>query len=191
MIIGEWSPRTKRLVLLGAALVTIVAVGYAFDLHETVTVPWLRDQVALAGPWGIAAGVLAFPLGVVLGVPSLVFTLAALVSFGLGTGLAVAFVGSMLAAAAFFAVIRATAGDAPAERKPPRSRIFVRAIETLDRCPVVSVAALRTLFMLNPAVTTALALSSLRERDHLLGTAVGMVVPLVFYAVTLDCWVQA
>ena len=57
-----------------------------------------------------------------------------------------------------------------------------------DGCPIATVALLRAVLVLSPPLNYALALTSLRFFDHLLGSALGLVVP-IGAAALLSRWI--
>jgi uncharacterized membrane protein YdjX (TVP38/TMEM64 family) len=56
----------------------------------------------------------------------------------------------------------------------------------LDRRPLLAVLVLRTLFQTMPTLNYALALSGLRLRDYLLGTVLGLPLPIAVYCIFFD-----
>jgi uncharacterized membrane protein YdjX (TVP38/TMEM64 family) len=72
---------------------------------------------------------------------------------------------------------------------PLAQRIFAR----LDTHPVQSVALLRLLFQTVPALNYALAMSGIRLRDYVIGTLLGLPLPIALYALffqTLAGWLK-
>lgn len=165
-------PRLLLLVLLLGAL----AFGaWSSGLHEQWTSERLRLAVTEAGAWGLLVFFAAFTAGQLLQVPGVVFVLAARAAWGPVGGFASAYAGAILSAALVFLFVRAVGGTPLGEiRWPPARRI----LSGLDRRPVLTVAALRALFMLNPPLNYALALSPVRPHQHLLGSALGLLAPV-------------
>ncbi len=136
----------------------------------------LRALVAQAGAWGPLAFVVVF-VGAVLGqVPGVGFVIAAPALFGLSKAWTLCFVASNVAVILNFALVRRLGGQPLSElRERPRLR---RLFAQLDRHPIRTVALLRLITVMFPPVTGALALTQVRARDHALGSALGMLVPL-------------
>jgi len=62
----------------------------------------------------------------------------------------------------------------------------VRLLGRLDAHPVSSVALLRTLFQTAPALNYALAMSGIEFRRYLVGTLIGLPLPIALYCVFFD-----
>ena len=180
--------KRRKTVLLVLLLAALIVGSKALGLDAWLSVGRLRSTMDAAGPIGVFGFWAAFAVATLLAVPALVFILAALAAYGPVVGLPVAFVGSLLAATVTFLGIRCTGSDAPAEQEPPASGRLARAMSLLSSHPVAVVAGLRSLLLLSAPLNLALALSSIRYRDYIVGTAVGLVPPLLVYGATLECW---
>jgi uncharacterized membrane protein YdjX (TVP38/TMEM64 family) len=164
-----------RLLLLGAVLAGGLALAHGTGLAERVTLDAVRATVREAGPAGPLVFVLVFCLGELAHVPGLVFVGAALLVWGPLPGAALAFAGALASVSTTFLFVRALGGQPAGALRGAWAR---RALAQLDRRPVLTVALLRTLLVLSPPLNYALALTSLRFRDHLLGSALGLVPPI-------------
>lgn len=151
-------------VLAAAAVVLAV---------RAIGVPDVRGAVESAGPWAPALFVLLAVAFTVLPVPRTVFTVAAGVLFGSVTGLALAVLGTTLAAVVAFWLVRLV-GRASVERHAPRRALhWVR--DRLDRNGLLAVASLRLIPVVPFAVLNyAAGLSGVRFGSYVLGTVVGI-----------------
>lgn len=165
-----------RLAILSAVLVTLLLVGEAFGVREWLTIEWLEDTVEAAGPWGYLVFLATFAAGELLHVPGLVFVSAAILAYGRIEGGLIAYVGALTSVTVVFILVRAGGGQALAEIERPWLR---RMMSRLDAHPIRIVVLLRLVLWLAPPVNYALALSSIRTRDYIIGSAVGLV-PVVF-----------
>jgi len=140
------------------------------DREELIALGWLAQPIFL----------LAFVAGELLHLPGLLFVAVARVVFGPTAGLALGYVGAVFAIGVAFAVSRQLVSAARATREPWRPRwVFARrAFEKLEARPVRTIALLRVVFGLAPPLTYALAATPVRAREHLLGCAIGLVVPV-------------
>lgn len=158
------------LLLLGAWWLARVT-GFSSQL----TTDRLRETVATAGAWAVIVFVALFSVGLLVQVPGVVFLLLARVVWGPLEAFLVGYAGAVLSSAIVFAVVRGIGGAPLGEvRWPPAKAVLAG----LERRPVLSVALLRTVLILTPPLNYALALSKLRHRDHLLGSALGLLVPV-------------
>ncbi len=172
-----------RLIALAAVLLAGLLVGHATGATEKLTADGIRSFVASAGALGVLAFLALFVVGELLHVPGLVFVAAAVALWGPLAGGAIAAVGSILSLVTTFAVVRGVGGKPLGEVKLAFAR---RMLDGLERRPVFTVAVLRTVLILSPPVTYALALSPIKFRDYLVGSAIGLVVPLSVAVLVFD-----
>jgi uncharacterized membrane protein YdjX (TVP38/TMEM64 family) len=82
-----------------------------------------------------------------------------------------------------FFTIRLLGGNALRELDNRQAK---RLLAGLDRRPLTSIVALRMLFQTVPALNYALALSGVRFRHYLLGTLLGLPLPIALYCLFFD-----
>jgi uncharacterized membrane protein YdjX (TVP38/TMEM64 family) len=180
--------KRRRTLVAAVLVVSLLVAARWLGLDELLSVARLREAMDAAGPVGVVAFWAVFALSALVALPALVFILAALTAYGPALGLPVAFVGSLLAATVAFLAVRCAAA-AGKEAPAPGPQRFGRALKALSSHPVAVVAGLRSLLLLSAPVNLVLALSSIRYRDYIVGTAVGLLPPLAFYGATLKCWI--
>jgi uncharacterized membrane protein YdjX (TVP38/TMEM64 family) len=162
------------MVVLGAVLAVTVLVRVS-GLSAWLDQARIQALVDRAGPWGPLAFVCLFVAAVVGQVPGLLFVFVAPALFRLPEAFALCYFASNLAVALNFEIVRKLRGPPPARLESSRLR---QLFERLEEHPVRTVALLRTLTVMFPPVTSALALTRLRSRDHALGSALGMLLPI-------------
>jgi uncharacterized membrane protein YdjX (TVP38/TMEM64 family) len=145
-----------KLGLLVAVLAALALGARALGLIQHLTPDGLRALAAGSGLYGMLVFVAAFTGGTLIQVPGLVF------------------VGAVIAVTANFAVVRAVGGRA---FTTSRNRFLQRMLSRLDRHPVLTIAALRTVLLVSPPLNAALALSGVSLRTYLAGSALGLVLP--------------
>jgi uncharacterized membrane protein YdjX (TVP38/TMEM64 family) len=164
-----------RIAVVLALLVLAPLIAQWSGLTEQLSVERLRALVANAGAWGALAFLGVFVLAVVAQVPGIAFVAIAPTLFHLPEAWALCFLASNVAVVANFALVRRFGGQPFAELESPRlKRLFAQ----LDAHPIRTVALLRTLTVMFPPVTGALALTRLGARDHAIGSALGMLLPV-------------
>jgi uncharacterized membrane protein YdjX (TVP38/TMEM64 family) len=171
-----------RLLLLGTSIATLLALSVASGLTEQLTAESIRTTVAEAGAWGIALYMLIFIGGQMLHLPGLIFIGAGAVAFGAGPGALLALLGGTLATAVNFVFVRMVGGQPVHALKHPIAR---RGVALLDERPLRAILGLRLVFFTSPAITTVFALSNVRFRDHLLGSAIGMAPAIIGSAIAI------
>jgi len=161
------------IVLLLLALAPFVA--QATGLTAQLSVTHLRELVGQAGSWGALAFFAVFVGAVVAQVPGIPFVALAPTLFQLPEAWLLCFVASNVAVLINFSLVRRFGGQPFGQLESPRLR---RLFMQLDAHPVRTVALLRTLTVMFPPVTGALALTRVSGRDHALGSALGMLLPV-------------
>jgi uncharacterized membrane protein YdjX (TVP38/TMEM64 family) len=172
--------RLVRLGVLAALLVAALFVRYGTEWGASLSTAKVRELVQNAGAAGVLLFMAAFAIGELLHVPGLVFVAAAVLSWGRLAGGAIAYTGAIVSVSLSFAVVRGIGGKALAEVdwKARRWRLVAKLMDQLERRPVATVAVLRMIMWIAPALNYALALSAVRFRDYLLGSAIGLALPL-------------
>ena len=127
--------------------------------------------------------VLMFSLGNFIQIPGLIFLAAAVLALGEVAGGVATYAAACVSCAVTFLVIRYLGGDALRRIENP---IAARIFRQLDARPVRSMSLLRLLFQTAPALNYALALSSVRFRDYLVATLIGLPLPIALYCVFFD-----
>jgi uncharacterized membrane protein YdjX (TVP38/TMEM64 family) len=167
-----------------AALVgTLWAVGAWAGVGETLSQDGVRDLVERSGVYGGLIFIAAFTLGQMMHLPGLLFVAGAAFAWGPAVGSAMSAVGATAAVSANFLMVRYVGGGALAELRRP---MLERVIFSLHRRPRVTMLLARGAFMTSPLLTTMLALSGVRMRDHTLTSAIGMIPLIIFWSYVLN-----
>jgi uncharacterized membrane protein YdjX (TVP38/TMEM64 family) len=140
----------------------------------------LRAWVQAAGLWGPPLYLLAFALGELLHVPSLLFLFAAPLVWPLEVAIPLAYAGSVLAAMFVFCVARFLVGDWARANLPARLR---RYDERLAERGLRTVVGLRLATFMAPLMHWVLGASRVSVRDAALGTALGLLPGVVLCVV--------
>lgn len=184
----EWFKRHRRLLLLMAFVLALLVLAQASGLRSQINVAFLQDQLR-DNPWsGLALFVLAFCAGNLLQVPGWIFLAAAVFVFGRVNGGLLTYVAACASCLFTFVTIRLMGGNVAATLKSPLAQ---RLLAQLHAHPVRNVLLLRTLFQTLPALNYALALSGLRLRHYVLGTLLGLPLPIAVYCLFFDYLITA
>lgn len=180
----------RRWVRLGALALVLVALGVIAErtgLVAQLSREHVRALVEGLGPLGALAFIALFVVGELVHVPGFVFVGAAILVYGRVAGGLLGYVGALAAVGVTFLVVRVIGGQALASIKQPRVRAWLARV---DEKPVLAIAGLRSLLWMAPALTYALALTRVRFRDYMLGSALGLVLPIAAMAIFFD-WMLA
>ena len=164
------------------AAVLVLLIGAGIVVAMTVDLPdpeVLRDRVAAAGTWGLLSFVVVYAAVSLTPFPASALTIASGLLFGLAVGAAVVVFAATLGAWLAFLLARSLGREGVSRIRWAR---LASVDAMLERRGLVSVLLVR-LVPLVPfmAVNYAAGLSAVRQRDYLLGTAVGIVPATVGY----------
>jgi uncharacterized membrane protein YdjX (TVP38/TMEM64 family) len=166
-------------MVLALVLITVEWSG----LREQLSVATLRAQLEANPVTGFLAFVVIFVIGNLIQLPGWIFLAAAILALGTVMGGLATYVAACISCLVTYVLVRGLGGSALRDIQRP----FVRKIlARLDSHPVRSVALLRMLFQTMPALNYTLALSGVKLRHYMLGTLVGMPLPLLLYCVFFD-----
>lgn len=159
------------------------AIVWGSGARRALDVEHIRAVVDRAGAAGIVVYAALFAAGLLIGVPGTAFVAAGVLAFGRAAGFAAGMGGGLLAVTLSFVVVRAAGGTPLASLERPRLRRWIAQVEAR---PVLAVFVLRALFFLAPPLNYALALSGVRFRHHLAGSALGLVPQMLGYTILFD-----
>lgn len=162
--------RLIRIALLAAAIAAVVLLGREGASY----IPRALEAVRGLGPWAALGFIGIYAVATVSWVPGSILTLAAGAVFGLLAGTVYTLVGATLGAALAFLVARHLARGAVERRLACNPRL--RAVDEAVGRQAGKVVLLLRLSPIVPfnALNYALGLTSVRFRDYVLASAVGM-----------------
>ena len=146
----------------------LTAVREAFQAHQVL---------------GLVLFVALFSLGNLIHVPGLIFLAAAVLSLGKVGGGLVTYVAASVSCMVTFGVFRWIGGDALVQLRSPWAR---KSLKSLHARPVRTIIILRTVMQTLPALNITLAMSGVGTRHYLLGTLLGLPLPIAVYCVFFD-----
>ena len=172
------------------AALTVFTVGIALYGHYTgivddFDVERIRSTVREAGALGVLAFFAVFAIGELFHIPGVVFLVAGLLSWGRTLGFPIVFLGSVISVSISFFVVRAIGGKALAALDRPFIR---RILARLEDRPIRTVFLLRMFLFLAPPLNYALAMTNVRFRHYLVGSALGLVPGVLAVTLFFD-WV--
>ncbi len=173
----------RRIATLVTLTVALVAIAELTGLRARLSLDGVRALTASAGLWGMLLFVALFSAAQLVYAPGAVFMAAAVVSWGQLLGGTLAWLGALTAASVTFAVARSVGGKAPEKLARPRVE---RLLALVDRRPIRAVFLLRLMLWSSPLVNYGLALSRVRFRDFAVGTAAGLLAPVLVVTLFVD-----
>ncbi|HJV26797.1 MAG TPA: VTT domain-containing protein [Aromatoleum sp.] len=175
--------RHRRLIAVVLFLVALFAAAELSGLRDHFNLAFLRQRLDehLAG--GLAIFTLLFVLGNLIQIPGWIFLAAAVLALGRTWGGIATYLAANVSCAITFFTIRWMGGDALRRLK---GRTAVRLLGELHAHPIRSIVLLRTLFQTLPALNYALALSGVGFGTYMVGTLLGLPLPIAAYCVFFD-----
>lgn len=143
----------------------------------------VRDLAAQWSTWGVLFFLLIFTVGQICYVPGSVFVVGAALAYGQVAGFAIAMVGAMIAATVCFYFARGVGGK-PLENMS--STWVGHLIRHLDERPVRNIFLLRLFMGTAPVVHYLLGMSGVGIRHYMVGSFLGMLIPVAFWVLFMD-----
>lgn len=175
--------RYRRLGAVVLFLGALLALFQFSGLRGQFSLAFLQHQLLEHQGSGLLLFVLLFSLGNLIQIPSWLFLAAAVLTLGQLWGGIVTYLAASVSCLLTFILIRAIGGDALRAVPHP---LATRILAQLDQHPLRSVLWLRVLFQTVPALNYALALSGIPLWKYVLGTLLGLPLPIAVYCVFFD-----
>jgi len=164
-------------------IAAVVGVGLALYLagrvsgfNAAVSEPAVvREWVRSAGALGVIVFGAAFVGAQLTNVPAIVPLGFGVVFFGPVQGTVIGYAAALVGISIAFFLARSVGGQPLEEIERP----FVkRLLARLDERPIRTVALVRLMLWVFPPVNYALAMSSVKYRDYIVGSSIGLIVPM-------------
>jgi len=173
----------KRLLAVLLFLVLLLAIFELSGLRSHFNLAYLH-QILVDNPiTGLAVFILIFALGNLVQIPGWIFLAAAVLALGKTWGGMATYVAAIISCTATFFTIRLVGGDA---LRSLDGKLATRLLSQLDAHPIRNIVLLRMLFQTVPPLNYALAMSGIRFRDYLVGTLLGLPLPITAYCLFFD-----
>ncbi len=162
-------------------------VAFFVALYLMMEISGLRSQIAPGAikeiflrhtVLGLFFFCLAYSVGNLVYIPGWIFLVGAVLALGKEWGGRASFLAALCSASISFVIIRSVGGTA---LRSLNNKWADRIFSHLDQRPIISVAILRLLFQTLPAINYALALTDLRFRHYMIGTLIGLPLPIFLY----------
>ena len=175
--------RYKRLFLVIAFLALLLAVFHVSGLRGNFNHAFMYQKFMDNRVSGLLIFIALFAVGNLIQIPGWIFLAAAVLALDKFWGGLATYIAAVVSCVFTFAVIKALGGDA---LRQIDNKYAVQILKGLDSRPVLSVFCLRLLMQTAPALNYALAMSGIRFKSYLIGTALGLPVPIALYCLFFD-----
>jgi len=174
---------SHRLLLVLVFLLSLFVLFETLGIRAQFSLDALQTLILMHPVVGLLLFILLFALGNLIQIPGWVFLAAAVLALGRLYGGIVTYVAACVSCTVTYITIRYLGGNALRELD---NSLAQRLLNGLDRRPLASIISLRMLFQTMPALNYALALSDVRFRIYLLGTLLGLPLPIALYCLFFD-----
>jgi len=164
-------------------LTALFAVFEFSGLRDHFSLEFLRQRIIEHRVGGLLVFVLLFCLGNLIQIPGWIFLAAAVLALGRFWGGIATYFAASVSCAFTFLTIRWVGGDA---LRKLNNSLVTKLLARLDAQPVRSILLLRVLFQTVPALNYSLAISGVGFRDYLVGTLLGLPLPIMLYCLFFD-----
>ncbi len=175
--------RYQRLLAVLLFLVVLLAIFELSGLRDHFSLEFLRHKILENRFSGLLIFVLLFSLGNLIQVPGWIFLAAAVLALGRTWGGVATYLAASISCVFTFLTIRLVGGDA---LRTLNGKLAGRILGQIDAHPIKSVFVLRVLFQTVPALNYALAMSGINFRDYLIGTVLGLPLPIILYCLFFE-----
>ncbi|ARU89440.1 VTT domain-containing protein [Pseudomonas sp. M30-35] len=177
----------KRILLVVLVLIALFGLFEALGIRQQFSLEAVKSIIMMHKFAGILLFVLLFALGNLIQIPGWIFLAAAVLALGRLWGGVATYVAACFSCMLTYLSIRYIGGNALREID---NRLAKRLLAGLDKHPLMSIIALRMLMQTLPALNYTLALSGVRMRHYVLGTLLGLPLPIALYCIFFDYLAQ-
>lgn len=165
-----------RAVIFVGFVIAVIVVGVTVPL---TSVERIRSTASDAGWWGAAVFVIGYSLVTLTPIPKNVVSIAAGLTWGLGVGVLLVYLGALIGAGLAFLIGRSLGRDAVERFTGAR---VARVDEMLRRRGLIALIGVRLVPVLPfTVINYTAALTGVRRRDYAIGTMVGILPGTVAY----------
>jgi uncharacterized membrane protein YdjX (TVP38/TMEM64 family) len=186
MITKRTLSKKYRLIFLLILLISLYIIGKVTGVSN-LDIKAIQSYVENAGYWGYGLFVSIFCAGEFVHIPGVVFFGAGILAYGKVLGSVIGFIAATASVCFSFVMVRSIGGKVLDKIERP---FFKKILQRLDEKPIRAIIILRTCLWMFPPLNYTLALSSVRFRDYLIGSAIGLVLPLALVSICFD-WIFA
>ncbi len=180
--------RYQRLWAVAAFLGLLLALFQLSGLRDNFSLAYLHQKFLDNEASGLLIFIALFALGNLVQIPGWIFLAAAVLALGQAWGGVVTYIAAVASCAFTFWVIRLIGGDALRQLD---GKWATRLLARLDAHPIASIVVLRMLLQTVPALNYALAMSGVKFSSYLIGTLLGLPLPIFVYCVFFEYLAKA
>jgi len=178
----------KKILAVCLFLIVLLVIFQISGLRAHFNLAFLRQKIIENRISGLMIFILLFALGNLIQIPGWVFLAASVLTLGKTWGAVATYAAASFSCIITFLIIRFIGGNALRQMK---NKIAIKMLNKLETHPIRSVVLLRTFFQTVPALNYALAVSGINFRAYMIGTLLGLPLPIAVYCVFFDYLAKA
>jgi uncharacterized membrane protein YdjX (TVP38/TMEM64 family) len=175
--------KNKRLLIVFLSLVVIIVIAEFTGLRSIVTIPYIKSLFVKNILLSSISFILFFTLANIIQIPGWPFLVASILTLGTLPGYLLTLTAAMFSTIAGFLLIRYIGKNSLQNLTSP---IVTKLIKRTHSSPVKSTVILRVIFQTAPPINYALALSGIHFKHYLLGSIIGLPIPIYIYTFFID-----
>ncbi len=164
-----------RLPILFVILIGLYYYARSSGILDRANPDQIRDIVQQWGAYGAVLFIVLFTVGQLLYVPGIFFVIAAGIIYGGTLGFIIGFIGAITAITVSFFAVRLIGGSPLGSAKKP---FIAKMLQGLHDRPIRNIAIMRLVVSTAPWLNYILALSSVKYRQYIIGSVLGMTLPI-------------
>jgi uncharacterized membrane protein YdjX (TVP38/TMEM64 family) len=173
----------KRLIIICTVLISLFIVVEVTGIRSALSPQSIKEIFFLNPLLSILIFCAIFSMGNLLYVPGWVFLVGAVFGLGKEWGGLVTYMAAISSCTLSFFIIKSIGGDA---LRSIDHKFADKIFNQLDHRPVFSITSLRMIFQTMPALNYALAMANVRFRHYIIGTLVGLPIPIFLYCLFFE-----
>ena len=178
----------SRLFLVVAFIVILVVLNYFFNIRQYVNVEFLKNQMHQNLIIGSIIFTSLFLFANLLSLPGIVFLIVGVFIFGKLYGAIFLYLVALLVSTASYFIIKKIGSNS---LRRIENKFVQKIFSNIDQSPLKTVFILRLLLQTAPPLNYALALSGVSFTPYILGTALGLPLPIFLYVAAFDIIIKS
>lgn len=171
----------KRNIRLIATFVFLVSLFILFEItgiRQNINLDYIQNIFQTHWLTGSMIFILLFSIGNLVQLPGWLFLAAAVLTLGKTYGGLITYLAAVSSCCITFGLVFMLGGDALRKLESPLAK---RLLSRLDEYPLKTIILLRSIFQTAPPLNFTLAVSGVPFRQYLLGTLLGLPLPITVY----------
>lgn len=173
----------KKLLLIALVCIGLILASKIFGLNQYLSVDNFRKLFSENFYISASVFIILFTVANLIYIPGVVFLSASIVVLGKADGLSLTFVAAVISCICSYFTVGLMGKSLLREID---NKLAKRLFAYMDQYPLAANIGLRFCFQTSPTLNYSLALSGVKFRDYILGSLIGLPVPLIIYTYFFD-----